>query len=134
MMRAILVAAMLGSISPNVDAEELGRLFFTPQERDSLDRQRRGERSAISAAPALNGYIKRSDGRNTIWVDGGPLRANDKQVSQAVVDGDPGVASGIRIKRSAEQESMRRLDPRTQPSSDAKVPRPAKKPQSGKAP
>lgn len=122
-----LMAAWLASMAIASSAADLGRLFFTPQERDNLDRQRRGEKSQSTAAPTLNGYIKRSDGRNTIWVDGGPLRATDRQVNQAVVDGNPAEKSDIRIKRSTEQESTHKAEPQKQPGRPARVPQPAVK-------
>ena len=106
MMRPLLIA-VLASVSVNLGAEELGRLFFTPQERDNLDRQRRGERSTFNRAPAVNGYIKRSDGRNTIWVDGGAVRATDTQIDQALVEGGPSKSSGIRITRSADEAARK---------------------------
>ncbi len=73
---AILVLA-LGA----ANAAELGTLFLTPEERARLDRLRRGEPpEPIAAAvggdprtPAVTGYVKRSDGRNTVWVDGAPV-------------------------------------------------------------
>lgn len=70
---------------------ELGRLFTTPQERAALDKLRHEGRRAetpeeptaapktIERAPepeteipaiTLNGIVKRSDGANTVWVNG----------------------------------------------------------------
>ncbi|MGZ5037589.1 MAG: hypothetical protein ACXWF0_17385 [Usitatibacter sp.] len=60
-------------------ATSLGTLFTTPQERERLDRLRRGEpetREAPGAArgrPTITGFVRRSDGRNTVWIDGTPL-------------------------------------------------------------
>jgi hypothetical protein len=71
---ACLVAAAAG-------AAELGTLFTTPEERARLDRIRRGEppvmaapsTGARSGAPVVTGYVKRSDGHNTVWIDGSPV-------------------------------------------------------------
>ena len=59
-------------------ALEFGTLFHTPQERARLDRLRRGEPAeALGARPAkspvVTGYVQRSDGRNTLWIDGRPV-------------------------------------------------------------
>lgn len=59
-------------------AAELGTLFNSPQERARLDRLRRGE-PPVSAATApggpreVTGFVQRSDGRGTVWIDGVPV-------------------------------------------------------------
>lgn len=53
--------------------EPLGRLFFTPQQRALLDRQRlQGITSNFDqeASYTLNGEVRRSSGKNTRWVNG----------------------------------------------------------------
>ena len=53
------------------EQEPLGRLFFTPQQRAALDRQRQLNRNFIPNAPdtetaqTLNGEVRRSSGRST---------------------------------------------------------------------
>jgi hypothetical protein len=66
-------------------AQDLGTLFHSPEERARLDRLRRGEPTQSAAAtqtpqararmhkPAVTGYVQRSDGRNTVWIDGRPV-------------------------------------------------------------
>lgn len=59
-------------------AAELGTLFNTPEERARLDRLRRGEPlSSASTAPdgprEVTGFVQRSDGRGTVWIDGVPV-------------------------------------------------------------
>ncbi|MEO8037186.1 MAG: hypothetical protein ABI794_00360 [Betaproteobacteria bacterium] len=77
--------------------EKLGRLFFTPAERASLDRQRKlagdlASRPAVkkeavgprTAAPpkmvTLNGIVRRSDGETTIWVNSQPMHEDFGEV------------------------------------------------------
>ena len=61
-------------------AQPLETLFHTPQERERLDRLRRGE--PVAATPSagepvrgreITGYVKRSDGRGTAFIDGVPV-------------------------------------------------------------
>ena len=75
-------ALLLAAAGPHaVGADEIGTLFNTPEERARLDRLRRGEPvGAVQRdAPAsrhrsvVTGYVQRSDGRNTVWIDGRPV-------------------------------------------------------------
>src|SRR5436305_14790112 len=79
MVRRALAALALAA-APAVMAAEpiLGTLFHTPEERARLDRMRKGEpEQAAAPAPgghsAVTGFVKRSDGRNTVWIDGSPV-------------------------------------------------------------
>ena len=71
-----LLALLLCACCQGPWAAELGTLFHTPAERARLDQLRRGEpiQRAASDAPAgpreVTGYVQRSDGRNTVWIDG----------------------------------------------------------------
>jgi hypothetical protein len=70
----IVVAALSGS--GGVVAEEaLGRLFFTPEKRELLDRQRALnmlESEVIAEDPQIvvNGQVRRSSGKRTTWING----------------------------------------------------------------
>lgn len=85
-----LLASSLAVCAAEAVKQPIGRLFFTPTERASLDIIRRNskapdkvikaEETAIEsdieveavAKPApvtLNGYVSRSDGKNTVWVN-----------------------------------------------------------------
>ena len=81
-MRAlILLALMLLSVAApaSAAADELGRLFFTPQQRQDLDRRRASNRAEEEAPQiregplTLDGHLQRSSGRTTTWVNGAPL-------------------------------------------------------------
>ena len=73
-----LALALAALAATAAHAADLGTLFFTPAEREQLDRLRRGE-SVESAAPAadgrhtVTGYVERSDGRGVVWIDGRPV-------------------------------------------------------------
>lgn len=78
--------------------EPIGRLFFTPEERANLDRARLtdGVTGQPGGAPAqqsesltLNGIVKRSSGKTTVWInksaqnETGLLPDSKKQVRQS---------------------------------------------------
>lgn len=77
-MKAIGATFLLGLslLSGPCDAEELGKLFFSPEERLELDRygvKRPAEPSAAPTGPRslrLDGVVHRSDGRTTVWING----------------------------------------------------------------
>lgn len=66
---------LLGSPAPG--AQEFGRLFFTPEQRSALDARRRARVPDRPSAPLLtspttrlDGYVERSSGLPTVWVNG----------------------------------------------------------------
>lgn len=75
----ILLAA-----STAVPAQQLGTLFHSPKEREALERLRRGETPGQVAAPlpdpVLTGFVKRSDGKSTVFIDKRPYPARDPRV------------------------------------------------------
>jgi hypothetical protein len=84
-VRTRLAIALL-AFSAAVPAQELGTLFHSRQEREVLDRIRRGEpvEQARSAAPlpepVVTGFVKRSDGRSTVFIDKRPYPARDPRM------------------------------------------------------
>lgn len=77
--------------------EELGRLFFTPERRQTLDRQRQlniQENQEIAENPTLtvNGVVTRSSGRRTAWINGISQNENESQSGVTVTPNrrDPG--------------------------------------------
>jgi hypothetical protein len=90
-------------------AQELGRLFFTPEQRRALDRQREFnlvERGEIAEEPALtiDGVVTRTSGRHTVWINGvayddedvpvTPGRANPGRIAVRLPDG-PDAEAGV---------------------------------------
>lgn len=88
-------------------ADSLGTLFTTPQEREHLDRLRRGEPEARAAGvargrEAITGFVRRSDGRDTVWIDGNPVRVRKPGAGALLEPGIVGHApddSDLRIER-----------------------------------
>ncbi len=95
--------------TPLAYAEEpLGRLFFSPEKRAVLERQRQlnvqvQETQTLEGATMhLDGVIQRSGGKKTVWINGQPQNDNATPLGVAakIAPGDPGRAS-----LSAEGES-----------------------------
>ena len=79
MTRALLFLALVASI-PAASAQDIGRLFFTEEQRAALDARRRGRMPDKPAAAAVtrpttrvDGYVRRSGGPSTVWVNGESL-------------------------------------------------------------
>ena len=77
---ALLLFVCFGTLSEACSAQELGRLFFTPEQRQALDARRRARLPDRPSAPVvtspgtrLDGYVRRDNGRSTVWVNGEPL-------------------------------------------------------------
>ena len=80
----LLLAVLLAAPA---SAQELGRLFFTRERREILDRQRQfniPERTEIPEDPTLtiNGVVTRSSGKRTVWVNG--VAQNDEEKPSGV--------------------------------------------------
>lgn len=64
-------------------ADELRTLFHSADERVELDRLRRGDPPEAKVVrrgpPVVGGFVKRSDGRDTVWVDGRPITGSEAQ-------------------------------------------------------
>ena len=78
-MTRAFAAVLLVLLAQSAFAQELGRLFFTPEQRAALDARRKARLPDKPAAPLvvspttrLDGYVKRSDGRSTVWMNGEP--------------------------------------------------------------
>jgi hypothetical protein len=80
MKRVLPLLLFLGFLfSETCIAQELGRLFFTPDQRSAMDARRKARvpdrpTSAVVASPTvrLDGYVKRPGGKSTVWVNGEP--------------------------------------------------------------
>jgi hypothetical protein len=106
MMARVVVGILLSLPACAAAADDLGRMFFTPEQRATLDKTRKqnsrseADREFKPPAPPLpqnvsvTGMIRRSDGKNTIWLN------------NRVVDERP--ASGI-VARAGKRDNQVRL-------------------------
>lgn len=79
---AVLLAALLVFPAAPAAAEELGRLFFTPERRAALERQRQlniqeTQQVIEGATLSVSGVVRRSGGRTVTWVNGVPQEENN---------------------------------------------------------
>ncbi len=72
-----LIAIALAACAAVAQAQELGRLFFTPEQRAQLDERRKAHvpdkpAAVLDESPStrLDGYVKRSHGESTLFVNG----------------------------------------------------------------
>lgn len=89
----ILLISCLPMLASAAEQSALGRLFLTPAERSALDIIRQNSRppekvvtsasidedEGTNTPPAppivtIQGYVKRSDGKGTVWVNGQPMQ------------------------------------------------------------
>lgn len=90
-MRTSLAVVLL-TLSAATAAQELGTLFYSPKERDALERLRRGETadrvSITRPDPVVTGYVKRSDGKSTVFLDKQPFPARSGRMQRLI---EPGI-------------------------------------------
>lgn len=93
---ALLLAAQPPASAAAADDGGLGRLFFTPERRQSLDRQRQlnvhDSPASEDATLTINGVVVRSSGKRTAWINGVAQNENDSAAGISVTPKrrDPG--------------------------------------------
>ena len=118
--------ALLIALTGQAQAEPLGRLFFTPERRAALERQRQlniqETRTIEGSTVSLDGVVTRSSGKTTVWVNQRPQNENASGtgVTAAVSPrqsrpgrrnprrGTPRLAQGRRIDQSRHARKDRR--------------------------
>ena len=85
MRTSLAIVLLLASAAAS--AQQLGTLFHSPKEREALERLRRGESPGQAAFmnlpdPVITGYVKRSDGKSTVFLDKQPYPARDGRMQR----------------------------------------------------
>ena len=97
-IRIALVAAGIALVgATNADAQELGRLFFTPEQRAALDARRKARvpdkpaAAPVTESPVsrVDGAVQRSGGKSTVWVNGETIPENAQPDSARVTPRSP---------------------------------------------
>jgi hypothetical protein len=88
----LLLGLALGAWVGAAQAQELGRLFFTPEQRAALDERRKArvpdKPAAVlveSPSTRLDGYVKRSRGKSTLFVNGEAIPEGTATESMVIV-------------------------------------------------
>ena len=89
---ALVAVALAMAGAANAQAQELGRLFFTPEQRAALDARRKArvpdKPAAVpvteSPVTRVNGAVQRGGGKSTVWVNG-EMIPEDAQADSARV-------------------------------------------------
>lgn len=130
MKRLALLMVATGLLGPAaaLAQQPLGRLFFTPEQRETLDARRRAgvqDRSAplpISPTTRLDGVVTRSHGKSTVWLDGNALpdgvrpegvrvlRSSDPTRVRVGV-GEEGRLTSVRVGQQVDRTSGEIKDP-----------------------
>jgi hypothetical protein len=84
------------------DAAELGRLFFTPEQRSQLDYSYSHATATGNSSNALmlNGIVQKHGGKRTVWINGVPQtagRGDDKSPDSVAVP-LPGQNKSVKLK------------------------------------
>ncbi len=133
----LVTMAVVWAVPMALQGAELGRLFTTPQERAALDKLRREGPKPVAAPEELappeqpeqipeatppqpitvNGLVRRSDGANTVWINGvnsleGEFDSQGFQVDPRRIHGDRvTVTVSGRPVRSIEMRPGQTFDP-----------------------
>lgn len=117
-VRLVIIALVLFG-AHTASGADLGRMFFTPAQRATLDNARKqnlrieiGTANAEPAAPvpqnlSVNGVVRRSDGKSTIWL-------NNRAVTEPQ-------AGGVNVVTGKNDNRVKLTDPESGRSVDLKV-------------
>ena len=99
----LFMTLALSGLLTTAQAGELGRLFFTPQQREQLDFEQSSGKAVDSGQRnyiIVNGVVQRHGGNRTVWINGAAQpteRGNDRNptVEPVIV---PGKSHAIKLK------------------------------------
>lgn len=97
---SLLTALLAGATAS--DAAELGRLFFTPEQRTRLEygKLQSDQPGDNRRVLTVNGIVQRHGGERTVWVNGVAQSAgnSDERSPEAMAVAVPGKSGQIKIK------------------------------------
>jgi hypothetical protein len=117
-LAALLALAGLAAFGQPASAQEIGRLFFTPEQRQALDARRKARLPDRPSAPViaspttkLNGYVQRGNGKSTVFVNGEAVPEHAPEAprigsGRATVNvGESGARAGLRPGESIDRST-----------------------------
>ena len=113
MTRSFAFLLLLFSLTP-ATAQDVGRLFFTPEQRTALDARRKSRVPdkptaapvVISPTTRVDGFVRRSGGPSTVWVNGESLESRVAGEGPRIERGRDTVSIGV-----GERNARARLKP-----------------------
>lgn len=97
-----LVLVMLLLAATTASAEELGRLFFTPEQRAQLEhgKSQNTDSGANSRALVVNGIVQKHGGSRTVWINGLPQPdgVNDDRALESLLISTPAQSQPVKVK------------------------------------
>ena len=110
---AILLLA-LALAAPLAEAQELGRLFLTPEQRSALDARRKARvpdkpAAAVVASPVtrIDGYVKRSGGRSTVFINGDAVSETSPEAPRIDTANTPGGSVSVNVGEGGSRARLR---------------------------
>lgn len=100
-----LMLTLLGML-PIAQAEDLGRLFYTPQQRTQLETQQAIDQSVESSSDSkpnyiiVNGVIQKQGGKRIVWINGTqqPAEKSNEKTPGSVPVTVPGKSQPVQLK------------------------------------
>jgi hypothetical protein len=124
---------MAVGVDSAVAVDNLGRLFFTPQQRQDLDRRRQAniQESSVTANSfvTVNGQVSRSNGKSTVWINGVPQETSRKPADPSrvtVQEGEGERSINLKIGQTLDRARGQVKDPAEGDSVPAEPVRPAR--------
>jgi hypothetical protein len=106
-MRYTQIILLLLTVAAGANAAELGRLFYTPQQRAQLEAPKQatqndaeGKNEPATNSIVVNGVIQKQDGSRIVWLNGTQQpasRGNEKSPSTVPVT-VPGRSQTVQVK------------------------------------
>ena len=100
--------------APAAQSQELGRLFLTPEERANLDQRRKARvpdkpAAAVVASPVtrVDGYVKRSAGPSTVWINGESVPENAPEAPRIDSGREPSGSVSISVGESGKRVRLK---------------------------
>ncbi|HZE61351.1 MAG TPA: hypothetical protein VE085_12420 [Burkholderiales bacterium] len=101
--------------APAAQAQELERLFFTPDQRANLDQRRKArvpDKPAAATAVAspvtrVDGYVKRSGGPSTVWINGESVPENAPEAPRIDSAREPSGSVSISVGESGKRVRLK---------------------------
>jgi hypothetical protein len=113
-MRSAVLIAVLAISGVGQAADDLGRLFFTPAQRSALDARRKARvpdspTAAVAALPVtrIDGYVKRSQGPSTVWMNGESLSESAPEAPRIDAPGEGAGRVAITIGESGRRTRLK---------------------------